>query len=186
MRVFAIMLLVLGLSACADIDADLASAPEPLGDFRAGFLYAAAEEPKKLLISHDVSNDEWERELLRALEDRFRRYNGERLYHITVTVVSYSMPPPVVPGRSALQVVVNVWDDAKQEKLNEEPHSLYTIRVLESRLAQTTEERVRLLSKEVVVLVEDWLRDQHDTAGWFKPRPPSEAEIAASAAQTES
>ena len=180
MRILSALILALGLAACTDYEAQLAEVPAPLGDFQPGYLVAVADEPSKLGFSVDVADETWEAELLKALEERMQRYEGGKLYHVSLKVWEYSLPSVVAPvGRSALHVLVTVWDDAAQAKMNDDPKSIYTIKVFEGRLARvarTEEERITLLSREVVKLVEDWLRERHEQDGWFGPVAPVPAD----------
>lgn len=172
---FAALALVL-LAACAKVTADLEEPFEPLGDFRLGHSEVVAPNLEQLLVSREASSEEWVAEVDRALEERFSRFEGDRFYHIGVSVEAYSLPPPIVPGKSALAMRVTIWDDATQTKLNPETELITVIEVFESRLTMTREEQMRKLAERAAKMTEDWLRESMTENGWFlTPAAPEEA-----------
>ena len=84
-----------------------------------------------------------------------------------MSVEAYSLPPPIIPGKSALALNVTLWDDAAQAKMNEEPKQIQTIRVIESRLASTKESQIAWLVAEAAKEIELWLREMQESEGWF-------------------
>ena len=166
-RLIAAAALALGLAACTDATRDLGQPVEPLGDFALGFARAAAPAPQKLLVSREATPEEWIAVVEKAYDERFSRFDGGKLYHLGLKVEAYSLPPPVVPGKSAVQILVTVWDDAAQAKLNEEAKSIAVIKVFESRLASSREESMKALAEEAAMLTEKWLREQQAEEGWF-------------------
>ncbi|MBV2359816.1 hypothetical protein KUH32_08520 [Thalassococcus sp. CAU 1522] len=167
LRVFAVLSLVLALANCTNATADLEGPTEPLGDFRLGHVGVVAPNLQKLLVSRDATQEEWIAAVGGALETRFERFEGDKFYHLGVSVEAYSLPPPVVPGKSALSLRVTVWDDAAQAKLNDESEVINVIRVFESRLTQTRETQMQALVDEAAKAVEDWLRERQAEQGWF-------------------
>ncbi len=164
------------LTACTDATQDLAGPVQPLGDFKLGHSEVVAPKLEKLLVSREATREEWITAVDTAIEQRFRRFTGDRFYHFGVSVEAYSLPPPVVPGKSALAMRVTVWDDAAGEKLNPETEVISVIKVFESRLANTREEQIRILAEDAAKGIEDWLREQQAEQGWFdSPAAPAEA-----------
>ena len=110
-RIAAVLLLALGLTACTDATKDLSGPTTPVGDFSLGYVAVVTEkpEPSKLLVSRDATPEEWIETVDAAMQQRFTRFEGERLYHLGIKVIAYSLPPPVVPGKSALHVAVTVF-----------------------------------------------------------------------------
>lgn len=178
-RFAAALALGLGLAACTDATKDLAGPTEPLGDFGLGFVAAVAEkpEPAKLLVSREATAEEWIAVMDAAARQRFERFEGERLYHLGIKVMAYSLPPPVVPGKSALHVAVTVFDDANCIKMNPEVHDVMVIQVFESRLNLTREQQMQRLAETAAKDIETWLREQMDSEGWFTADyvPPKDA-----------
>ncbi|MDJ0823455.1 MAG: hypothetical protein QNJ09_16800 [Paracoccaceae bacterium] len=173
--------LMLGLGACADATRDLAETPEPLGDFKLGFSEVVAPNLEQLLISRDVTEEEWIKAVDRAVEARFSRFTGDKFYHLGISVEAYSLPPPVVPGRSAVAMRVTVWDDATSKKLNEETEVISVIKVFESRLANSRVQQINILAADAAKEIENWLREQQAKEGWFggpNPEPEPEPEVA--------
>jgi hypothetical protein len=178
-RIAAAMFLALGLVACTDATQDLSDPTEPLGNFLLGHAEVVTEkpEPQKLLVSRDATPEEWIESMDTALETRFRRFSGDRYYHLGVKVVAYSLPPPVVPGKSALHVTVTAYDDANCTKLNPKVHDVMVIQVFESRLELTREEQMQRLADTASKEIEVWLREMQETEGWFTEgyTPPADA-----------
>ena len=166
-RLIAALALVLGLAACADATRDLDGPFEPLGNFKLGHSEVVAPNLEKLLVSRDATAEEWITAVDAAVERRFRRFEGDSFYHIGISVEAYSLPPPVIPGKSALAIRVTVWQDATQAKLNEETKVIHVIKVFESRLANTREEQIDILAADAAKEIETWLREQQAAQGWF-------------------
>lgn len=173
-RRFVFLCLFVFVSACTEATQDLADPLEPMGDFRLGFAEVVAPNLEKLLVSRDATQEEWIAEVDRALETRFSRFEGSKLYHFGVSVEAYSLPPPVVPGKSALAIRVTVWDNASQTKLNEETEVISVIEVFESRLGLSREDQMRKLAEKAAKLTEDWLRTQIVEEGWFVDTPSAD------------
>jgi hypothetical protein len=161
------------LSACADVTQDLEGPLEPLGDFKLGHAEVVAPSLEQLLVSRDATSEEWIADVDRAMETRFSRFQGDAFYHIGVSVEAYSLPPPVIPGKSALAMRVTIWEDATQTKLNSETELITVIEVFESRLALTREEQMTKLAEKAAKLTEDWMRERMTEDGWFMKAPES-------------
>ena len=187
-RKLAMLALVAGLAACSETPPDLEAPVVALGDFSLGHSEVAAPDPKALLISREATPEEWITEVDRAMEERFRRFDGGKLYHLGIKVEAYSLPPPIVPGKSALGLAVTIWDDAAQSRMNPEPEPIHVIKVFESRLTKNREQQMRGLAQEAALVLEKWLRKQQEEQGWFgglteeAPELPKEApeEVSAS------
>ncbi|MBS0123835.1 hypothetical protein [Thetidibacter halocola] len=159
--------LALWLTACTDATRDLDGPFEPMGDFRLGYSEVVAPNLERLLISRDATQEEWITAVDQAMERRFGRFEGDKFYHLGISVEAYSLPPPVVPGKSALAMRVTVWDDATQQKLNAETKVISVIKVFESRITMTREQQIDILAADAAKELETWLREQYQTQGWF-------------------
>jgi hypothetical protein len=108
------------LAACGA--GDLKKPPVPLGDFVLGLNIAIADTAQVPGISRQATADEWEAAIKQAMDDRFGRYEGSRIYNFGINVEGYVLAPPGVPvvasPRSALIVRVHVFEDATQTQLN--------------------------------------------------------------------
>lgn len=158
---------LLALAACGSATRDLAEPTEPLGDFRIGHIGVVAPNLQKLLVSRDATEDEWIAAVTKALGDRFSRFEGNKYYHLGVSVEAYSLPPPIIPGKSALALNVTLWDDAAQAKMNPEPKQIQVIRVFESRISKNREQQLTGLAEEAAREIEVWLREMQASDGWF-------------------
>lgn len=168
MRRFLVALpLLFALAACASSTQDLQEPTEPLGDFKLGHIGVVAPNLQKLLVSRDATKEEWISEVTRALDMRFGRFAGDKYYHIGLSVEAYSLPPPIVPGKSAVAMNVTIWDDAAQAKMNPEPKQIQVIKVFESRISKNRDEQLRGLAEEAARLIEVWLREMQESDGWF-------------------
>ncbi|CUH78941.1 hypothetical protein [Tropicibacter naphthalenivorans] len=179
-RIFTALAMLLALTACSEATKDLNGPLEPLGDFKLGHAEVVAPNLQQMLISREATAEEWTTLVDAALERRFRRFEGDQFYHIGVSVEAYSLPPPIVPGKSALAVRVTVWDDATQEKLNPETEVISTIQVFESRLSMTREQQMQRLADIIARDTELWMRKMQKEKGWFGglPAEPEEVEAA--------
>lgn len=179
MRRFLVALpLLLALAACASSTRDLEEPTEPMGDFRIGHIGVVAPNLQKLLVSRDATEEEWIKAVEDALGERFSRFEGDKYYHLGVSVEAYSLPPPIIPGKSAVALNVTLWDDAAQAKMNPEPKQIQVIKVFESRISKNRDQQLTGLAEEAARLVEVWLREMQESDGWFMRGDPGAAGVA--------
>lgn len=187
-RLAAVLFALLGLSACARND--LAEPPVPLGPFALGLNIAVADNVQMVPISRPATPDEWEAVMIKAVDNRFGRYEGTKLYNIGISVDAYALAPPGIPvvaaPKSVLVVTANIWDDAARQKLNPEGkqitvfESLSGDTVIGTGLTRTKKQQMEALAFNAVKRVEDWLLEHPE---WFDMTP--EELQAAMAARTE-
>lgn len=167
-RLISALLLSAFVSGCAaNATKDLKDPVAPMGHFRLGHAEVVAPNLQKLLVSREATPQQWIDTVDLAFEKRFRRFEGDQFYHIGVSVEAYSLPPPVVPGKSALAMHVSLWRDATHEKVTEEPKLFHIIQVFETRLGLTKEDQMKHLAEQAALDVENWMREQMETEGWF-------------------
>lgn len=177
--------LTLALAACGQ--SDLAEPPVPLGDFALGLNIVFADNVEMVPISRKATPDEWEAVMIKAVADRFGRYEGTKLYNIGISVDGYALAPPGIPvvaaPKSILVITANIWDDAAQKKLNEEGRqftvfeSLSGDTVIGTGLTRSREQQMDALAYNAVKKVETWLLENPE---WFglpplPPKPPAPA-----------
>lgn len=180
LRLLACCLGVSLLAACQT--SDLKEPPVPLGDFALGLNIAVADKVEMVPISRAATPEAWEEAMKKAVNDRFGRYSGSKLYNIGISIDAYALAPPGVPvvlkPKSVLVITANIWDDAAQKKLNPEGKQ-FTIfekmsaeTVVGSGLTQSKERQMEILSYNAVKKVEEWLLDNPE---WFglppNPKP---------------
>ena len=173
MRRLLSLFLALGLLAACETN-DLAEAPVPLGNFALGLNIAVADNMQKVPISRDASVADWEASIIRAVENRFRRYDGTKTFNIGINVDAYALAPPGIPivasPKSVLVVSANIFDDAAGVKLNAEPKQLMVFEgvsgdsLIGSGLTRTKAEQMEALSYNAVKAVERWLAENPQ---WF-------------------
>lgn len=176
-RLSACLAVLLMIAACTNAD-DLDSAPTPLGNFHLGYNVAVAPNLTRGPGSREATADEWIEAMKQAVDERFSRYEGTRLYHIAVSIEGYVLAvtgiPLVVAPKSALIIRVTVWDDAVGEKLNETPEQITVIEtisgstLLGSGLTQTREIQMENLSRNAAKLIQNWLVRENGRNGWFE------------------
>lgn len=187
LRPAALLLGALLLVGCAKND--LEEPPVPLGDFGLGLNIVVADNVQKVPISREATPDEWEEVMKKAVADRFGRYSGGHLYNIGISVDGYALAPPGIPvvaaPKSVLVVTANIWDDAKQQKLNEEGYQITVFEslsgdtVIGTGLTRTKKQQMEALSFNAVRRVQEWLL-QHPE--WFGEAAGGTAKPAAAAA----
>lgn len=173
------LLALLATAACTNPN-DLDKAPVPLGDFELGYAVVVAPNLTKGPVSRPATEEEWVAAMKKAIEERFRRYDGKRLYHIAISVEGYVLAVPGVPvvasPKSALILQATVWDDAAGEKLNDEPEQITVIEslsgetILGSGLTQSKEQQMRNLSRNAAKQIQNWMERQKHKADWFGGR----------------
>lgn len=184
LRAFSALALSLAvLAGCAANDLD--EPPVPLGDFSLGLNVVVADNMQKVPISRDATVDEWEAAMKKAVDERFGRYEGTKLYNFGISVDAYALAPPGIPliasPKSALVVSVTIWDDAAQAKLNEEAKQFTVFEgaspesaVLGSGLTRTKEEQMERLTRNAVKEIERWMLENPTwfAIGGAAPLPP--------------
>lgn len=177
--------LVATLSACAVANPD--NEPlAPLGNFSLGHNVVITKEARKIGPSRTATNEEWELILEAAMEKRFGRYEGDKLYHIGISLDGYALAVPGIPvvlsPKSILAIKVSVWDDAAELKLTEEPKSLTIFEQIDggtivgSGYANTREEQMANLAAQMAKAVERFLVANGE---WFDEEVSEEAIAAA-------
>ena len=180
-RLILLIAMLAGLSACGTPSLD--EAPEPIGDFRLGFVVpTVSPNLTKGPVSREATPEEWKEAARAAFEPRFKRYEGNSFYHLGVIIEGYVLAQPGIPvvlsPKSALIFSVTVIEDATQTVLTEEPHqitvleSLSAATVVGSGLVKSKEEQMKNLSENASVQVEKWLRDQP----WFYDAAPASSD----------
>lgn len=169
---------VLFLAACA-AEEDLSLPPEPLGQFRLGHNIAIADNVQRGPFSRDFTEAQLEASVQNAVALRLRRYDGDGLYHLGIVVGGIVLAKPGIPivyaPQSVMILDVNVFDNATQEKLNDEPERITVgeglrnaVPVFGSGYVRSPEEQLENLSFAAAREIEEWLRDNPD---WFASRP---------------
>ena len=169
------------LTACQKND--LAEAPVPLGNFALGLNIVVADNMKKVPISRPATVEEWEAAMIKAVDDRFGRYSGTKLYNIGISVDGFALAPPGIPivasPKSVLVVTANIWDDASGTKLNPEGKQ-FTIfesfsgeTVIGSGLTRSKAKQIEILSYNAVKRVEDWILENPEWVGLPKSTKPA-------------
>lgn len=186
---FALIAVVAACSAPANVDAPRV----PMGDFDLGFSVVSVENPEVLPFSRSASDQEWKAKMASAMDERFGDYDGDKLYHIGVKIEAYALAIPGVPvlftPKSALVIVVNIWDDAEQKKLNAEPKSFTVFEsvsaetMVSSGLTQSKDKQMTTLTRNAAKMIQDWILENPE---WIGLPPLSPQQVADAASATDS
>ena len=116
-RLFLAFAVAFALSACAVPDPD-SEEQVPLGDFKLDLNVAVTDQARKMGVSRDATAAEWEKVLEDAIDARFRRYDGEKTYHISYSLDGYILATKggrlALAPRSAMSMTVHIWDAEKR------------------------------------------------------------------------
>lgn len=167
---------ILGLlAACSATPTD--TGPADLGAFKFGHNVVVADNVRKGAMSRDADIDEMEAVLKAEIDRRLRRYDGDQLYHLGVSVDGYVLAAPGIPvvvsPKSILIIGVSVWDDAAGKKINDKPHQITVYEragagvLIGSGYTMSREQQLRELSENAAFEIEKWLAENAD---WFAPR----------------
>ncbi len=180
-RVLALACALPLLVACARND--LADPPVPLGNFALGLNIVVADKVQKVPISREASPEEWKAAMTKAVDARFGRYDGTKLYNIGISVDGYALAPPGIPlvvaPKSVLVITANIWDDAAQQKLNVEGKQFTVFEGLSGETmigtgyTRTKQQQMDALSFNAVKKIEAWLLENPEWVGMpalVKPR----------------
>ena len=179
-RILALLAAALLLAACTNPN-DLNEAPVDLGDFRLGHNVVVASKMTRGPLSREASEDEWKEAMTGAIDERFGRYQGDKLYHLGVSVEGYVLAQPGIPlvasPNSVLILLVTVWDDAAGSKLNTPPEQITIMEtisgntILGSGLTQSKEVQMRNLSRNAAKQIETFMVRRRASEGWFGAAP---------------
>ena len=175
-RLIALLVSVVLLAACTNPN-DLDEAPVDLGDFRLGHNVVVASKMTRGPLSREASEEEWKEAMTSAIDERFGRYEGDKLYHLGVSVEGYVLAQPGIPvvasPNSVLILLVTVWDDAAGGKLNTPPEQITIMEtisgntILGSGLTQSKAVQMRNLSRNAAKQIETFLVRRRASEGWF-------------------
>ncbi|SLN52272.1 hypothetical protein ROA7450_02620 [Roseovarius albus] len=156
---------------------DLDDKPGNLGNFHLGHNVVVAPNITKGPGSREADTDEWIASFKGAVDERFRRYDGSKLYHLGISIEGYVLAVPGVPivasPKSVLIFKVTVWDDEAKKKLNDTPHQITVLETHDEKvlfgsgLTQSAEEQMENLSRNGAKLLEVWLAQQNFENEWF-------------------
>lgn len=173
-RFFALFLGLIALTACTNVN-DLDDLPTDMGRFALGHNVVVAPNMVKGPASREASEDEWIESLTAAIDERFGRYEGDKLYHLGVSIEGYVLAvggiPIVASPKSALIINVTVWDDALGKKLNEKAEQLTVLEsfsgetILGSGVTQSREQQMRALSRNAAKVIQNWMLRHPE---WFE------------------
>ncbi len=180
MRLLATLFCLPLLMACAT--QDLSGPPAPLGQFVMGHNIVVTTNMQKVPISREATGAEWEAALEQAMEDRFGRYDGDRIYNFGIAIDAYALAPPGIPivaaPKSVLAITANVWDDGKELKLNAEGKQMIVFEgfsgesVIGTGITRTKEQQMAALAFNAALAVERWLLEHPE---WFDIDPDAAA-----------
>lgn len=175
-RLLALLASVVVMAACTNPN-DLDEAPVDLGDFRLGHNVVVASKMTRGPVSREATAEEWQEALGTAISDRFGRYEGDKLYHLGVSVEGYVLAYPGIPvvgsPNSVLILLLTVWDDAAGAKMNEPPEQITIMETISgntifgSGLTQSKEVQMQNLSRNASKQIETFLVRRRASQGWF-------------------
>ncbi|MEZ5716770.1 MAG: hypothetical protein R3D85_17450 [Paracoccaceae bacterium] len=181
------LFLVLGLAlltACGGAD-DLSKPPVPLGNFALGYNVVVAPNLTKGPLSRDADKEQFIAIVKEAVDERFGRYEGDKLYHLGISLEGYVLAQPGIPlvasPKSILIFNVTVWDDAAGKKLNEEIKQITVIEsfgghtLVGSGYTQSEEEQMRGLARNAAKQIEHFLVRENYEKGWFRDKAKGKA-----------
>ncbi len=163
-------ILALALGACSTPAPapETIAPPAPIGDFKLGYAIVVAKDAQKGPLSRTATADELVAAMKSELERVFRPIEGNRFYHIAVTIDAYVLARPGIPivasPKSALIFTVRIWDDARQKQLFEKPKQFTVIERFRARsifgsgLTMTKEQQLAELVQTGVKQIESWMR----------------------------
>lgn len=180
LRRIALPCLALFLAACAD-GTTLDERRAELGEFKLGHNIVVAANATQGPLSRSAEPGAWEEALRGEVARRFGRYEGAHFFHVAIGVDGYVLAVPGIPlvaaPRSALIIGVDIWDDRLGRPINTE-RKRFTVfedltggTILGSGLTRTAEEQMASLSRNAVLMIENWMAENPE---WFAPDPETE------------
>lgn len=194
-RLGLIVAALMWLSACAQTSR-VVEPPVDLGNFSLELNYVfAGKAQTSAAVSREVSEEALSTALTEAIDARFRRYKGTERYHLGVSVEGYILAragvPVVAAPKSAMIILVTVWDADQETKLNEPPKQMTILEDLDGEAligtgwTQDADTQLDELAFKAAKAIEDFLLEQNIQQGWFMPEgyvPPEPQEETADTA----
>ena len=170
---------VLGLLGACGVPDPATQTLVPMGDFALGTNAVVAVDPQKGPLSRNVDVDEFKAILEDEMERRFRRYEGERVFHMGTAIEGYVVAAPGIPLVLAPKSILivrftlyadEVGPDGKPVKLNPETklvtvfESLASGPFIGSGYTQTPQEQMRNLSRNAAAAIQRYMLENPE---WF-------------------
>ncbi|WP_163848850.1 hypothetical protein [Pseudooceanicola aestuarii] len=178
LRTFLVLALGLLVTACTNAN-DLDGPTRDLGDFSLGHNVVVSSKMQRGPMSREADQEVFAAAMKKAIDERFSRYDGDKMYHLGVSIEGYVLAQPGIPlvlsPKSILIVNVSVWDDLEQKKLTEKPEQITVFESLSgdtlvgSGYTKSAEEQMENLTRNAAKLIENWLVQNRD---WFGPKAP--------------
>ncbi|WP_298258454.1 hypothetical protein [uncultured Litoreibacter sp.] len=171
---FAALVVASVLSACAVADPDTEEQVD-LGDFKLDLNVGVTDKARKMGVTREASAEEWEEVLEAAIEKRFRRYEGNKLYHISYSLDGYILATKggrlALAPRSAMSVTVHVWDSETKTQLKDRSKQILVLEQLDgetfigSGFFNSKDQQMENLAAQFAKAVERWLVSNGDLFG---------------------
>ncbi|SFR31785.1 hypothetical protein [Litoreibacter janthinus] len=162
------------LAACAVPNPDTED-QVPLGDFKLDLNVAVTDKASKMGVSRTATAEEWEKVLEAAIDKRFRRYDGKKLYHISYSLDGYILATKggrlALAPRSALSATVHVWDSETKTRLEKRSKQILVLEQLDgetfigSGFFNSKDQQMQNLAAQFAKAVERWLVSNGDLFG---------------------
>ncbi len=176
-----ILTTLLILASCSAPTGSVDGPMRDLGDFQLGHNIVVAPDLQKGPFSREASKEAWIASMKKAIDNRFGRYDGDRLVHFGVNVSGYVLAQSGVPllfsPKSALIITVTAWDDRAGKKLNEEAREIIVLETftggsfIGSGYTMSAEEQMANLTYNAARNIEDWMFKNRDC---LKENPTAE------------
>jgi hypothetical protein len=158
-----------------------------MGDFSLGHNIVVANEPTIGPFSRKASDEELKSALTTAIDQRFSRYDGEKIYNFGIKIDAYALALPGVPivfnPKSVMVITMSIWDDAAGEILNEEA-KVFTVfegatkkTFVSSGLTQNKAKQLENLSNNAAKMIQDWILEHPEWVGLPPAMTLAEGEI---------
>ena len=178
MRLVKLCFGLLILASCAPEVQDKVT-QKGMGDFRLGYAVVVGEELVQGPLSRQGDPDLIIASVKSAIEKQLSDYKGSKYYHVAVKLEAYILAQPGVPlvfsPKSTLILQVGLWDNVTQQRMAE-PEQIRVVEPIRIRsligsgYTQNAEEQTNVLAKEGARMIEEWLKNKHEMAGWFSSR----------------
>lgn len=160
-------LAALVLAACTPRE-EIGVAPTELGNFKLGHLAIVTEKMTQSPVSRNVTEEEWQAALNKAIKDRLGRLQGDTFYHLGVAVDGYAVAPAGIPlvvaPKSVLIISVTLFEDKPgAPRLNPKPEQITVFEelasdtVLGSGLGRDKAKQMEALAHNAATAIEKWL-----------------------------
>lgn len=137
-----------------------------LGNLKTGHVAVVApniqQSPRLFGTYSQVEKEIWTNTLAKVIEKHFRKYDSGQLHHLGISIEKTSLVRPQIAAsespKSSLQILVTLWIDETQSKVNHTPKEFrLAFKITSGGKIAKEKDQIEALGEAAAVLIEEWI-----------------------------